>query len=154
MQPPTLQQLNEARARLRSLLATSASESEFQALFSACPYVLSQSLPLRLSPSDYQPLARPGKSDPDFIFYPRAPGPVHSFGVIELKRPDTTLLTVPRRNVVLLSRDAATAVAQAQRYCRELEARLATWLTSNMIIGSNSYTFVIAGMSDELVRKL
>lgn len=154
LQPPTLQQLHEARERFRELLAASAPESEFQALFAGCPYVLSESLPLRLNPADYQPLARPGKSEPDFIFYPRAPQRVHSFGVIELKRPDTTLLTVPRKDVVLLSRDAATAVAQGQQYCRALEAELATWLTSNVIIGSNAYAFIIAGMSDELVRKL
>jgi len=152
--PQTFKELQEARDHFASLLRGPSTEAAFQELFSRCPYVLSRALPLRLEPTDIQPLARPGKSDPDFIFYPRSSGPLGSFGVIELKRPDTTLITKPRKGVVLLSRDVSTAVAQAQRYSRELRAKLAPRLTSNLILGANDYVFIVAGLSDELVTKL
>lgn len=152
--PPESKDLRNAREQFASLLQRSAVESDFQALFSRCPYVLSRALPLRLHPVDFHPLARPGRSDPDFIFYPRSEKPIWSFGVIELKRPDTTLLTIPRKNVALLSRDAATAIAQAQQYCRTLRSDLSQRLTSNLIIGATDYIFVIAGLSDELAKKL
>ena len=46
-------------------------ELEWQRFFAEHPYVLSMSLPLRLDPQDIMPLARIGKTEPDFIFYPR-----------------------------------------------------------------------------------
>jgi hypothetical protein len=151
---PTLQELRSAREQFADLIASRAAEAEFQALFTRCPYVLSEALPLRLRPFDIRPLARPGQSDPDFIFFSRSRGQLDSFGVIEIKRPSTTLLTTPRMEVALLSRDAATAVAQGQRYCQKLGAELTARLTSNVIIGANDYIFVIAGLTDELTRKL
>jgi hypothetical protein len=99
-------------------------------------------------------MGRPGRSEPDFVFYPRSPHPLGSFGIIELKRPNTLLVTKPRKDVIVLSRDVSTAVAQAQLYSRELRTKLAPRLTSNLILGANDHIFVIAGLSDELVTKL
>jgi hypothetical protein len=55
---------------------------------------------------------------------------------------------------MILSRDTATAVAQAQTYCKNLHKQLAARLTSNLIIGAADYVFIIAGLTDELAKKL
>jgi hypothetical protein len=152
--PPLPRELHDARDELVSLINVSAEEAKFQALFTRCPYLLSRALPLRLEPTDFQSIARPGRSDPDFIFYSRGSDPLWSFGVVELKRPQTRLLTTPRRGTVILSRDAATAVAQAEQYRDELQSELRHRLTATLVVGAADYIFVIAGLTDELVRKL
>jgi len=152
--PPSLRQLRDAREELSHLIAHRRNEAEFQRLFSRCPYVLSEALPLRLSPTEIRPLARPGKSDPDFIIVPRSGRGLDSVGVIELKRPSTSLLTTPRKGIALLSRDVATAVAQGRQYCRQLRAELALSLNRTLVISNSDYVFIIAGLSDEITRKL
>lgn len=150
----TPQELRDARRRFEQLLAQSTSECEFQRLFTECPYILSLGLPLRLEPSEIQPLGRPGKAEPDFIFYPRTLSPVPSFGVIELKRPGTKLVTKPRKDLIILSRDASTAVAQAQNYARQLRRLMSSSFKTNLIIGNKSYVFVIAGLTEDLATKV
>lgn len=152
--PPSLRQLRDAREELSRLITHCRNEAEFQKLFSRCPYVLSEALPLRLSPTEIRPLARPGKSDPDFIIVPRSGRGLESVGVIELKRPSTSVLTTPRKGLALLSRDVATAVAQGRHYCRQLRADLAIRLNQTFVISGSDYVFIIAGLSDEITRKL
>ena len=77
--PLTSKELQNARDEFASLLRGSSVEADFQKLFARCPYVLSRALPLRLEPADIHPMGRPGRSEPDFVFYPRDLG---SFGVI------------------------------------------------------------------------
>lgn len=152
--PPSLRQLREAREELSDLILHRRNEAEFQSLFSRCPYVLSEALPLRLSPTEIRPLARPGRSEPDFIIVPKSGRGLESVGVIELKRPSTSLLTTPRKGIALLSRDVATAVAQGRHYCRQLRAELALSLSQTLVISNSDYVFVIAGLTDEVTRKL
>lgn len=150
---PSRSELRDAREELSRLIQGRAKEHNFQDLFSRCPYLLSESLPLRLRPTEIRPLARPGKSDPDFIIVPRS-GQLDSIGVIELKRPSTTLITKPRKEIALLSRDVATAIAQGQEYCKKLRAELAQQFSRGLAITSNEYIFIIAGLTDEVIRKL
>src|SRR5208283_1542956 len=88
--------------------------------FSDHPYVLSMSLPLRIEPADIVPFGRPGLTEPDFIFYPKHMSPVPYYGVIELKKPSSQIVTVVRSNVAVLSRDAETAIQQAARYSDDI----------------------------------
>ena len=46
-------------------------EVEFQRLFTEYPFILSRALPLRVEPNEIIPLGRPGKSEPDFLAFPR-----------------------------------------------------------------------------------
>jgi len=66
------QKLKEARSLFEKYLSGTTKEAEWQMFFAEHPYVLSLSLPLYLQPKDIIPMARPGRSEPDFIFYPRA----------------------------------------------------------------------------------
>jgi Shedu protein SduA, C-terminal len=102
------------------LSRSGTTEKSWQQFFAAHPYVLSESLPLRIEPQDIQALARPGLTEPDFIFYPRALQPIPFCGVIELKRPDSKIITIPRKNVAMLSRDAQTAARQGMQYAVQL----------------------------------
>ena len=68
---PTQTELHQARDEFRGLLARQTKASQWQKFFTENPYVLSMSLPLKLDPGDIVPLARPGRTEPDFVFYPR-----------------------------------------------------------------------------------
>ncbi len=152
---PTGRDLASARDEFRHLLGTATREAEWQKFFSLHPYVLSMSLPLRLEPSDIVPLGRPGKAEPDFIFFPRRASPVPYYGVIELKRPSSQLVTITRSNVAVLSRDAETAIQQASVYSSEI-ARYAPIVDSStpVFLGNRAHLFVVMGTSREISDRL
>ena len=151
---PTARDLRFARDEFRKLLKAKAKESYWQNLFAEHPYVLSSALPLRMSPHVIVPLGRPGRSEPDFVFYPKEPSPLLTYGVVELKRPNTEILTKPRRDTFVLSRDAATALAQAKGYARQLTQQLTKNHSANLFFGNHAYIFLIMGLSEELARTL
>ncbi len=153
MKKPTVSELHEARQYFESLLTKKAKENQFQQLFTTHPYIFSRSLPLQIEPTDIVPLGRPGISEPDFIFYPKKRNQLYSHGVIELKRPSTKLITTPRKDLIILSRDAATAVSQSYNFSVINNSELYTNPQQNLIIGNNSYVFIIAGLSEELYSK-
>ncbi len=153
VEQPTHEELEEARRQFERLLTGPSSEKDFQGLFTRCPYLLSRSLPLRVESHDIRPLGRPGRSEPDFVFYPRETSVISSFGVIELKRPDTRLITEPRKGLIILTRDTTTAITQATVYARDLERELVSRFRTNVIVGNRSYLFIIAGLTNELASK-
>ncbi|HEX5701890.1 MAG TPA: sigma-70 family RNA polymerase sigma factor [Pyrinomonadaceae bacterium] len=138
-----------ARERFRELLLQNAPEAEWQALFTEHPYVLSRSLPLRLSPTDIVPLGRPGQSEADFIFYQRSKALITGYGVIELKRPDSRVLTSPRNDIVILTREADTAIRQASHYARALKLP-----ERAIFLGASQHLFVIMGLSSHLTKTI
>lgn len=146
---PDDEKLRSARKEFEDLLSRKTIEPEWQQFFTEHPYILSISLPLKLEPQDIIPLARPGITEPDFIFYPRKLIPRPYYGVIELKRPDSKIVTVPRSNVAILSRDAETAIEQTKAYSDSIIKR-----DNVLFLGNESYIFVIMGMSTELTSKL
>jgi hypothetical protein len=151
---PTTSELHDARDLFRSLIRDGAKEASFQSLFASFPEVLSTSLPVKLLPSDIVPLGSPGRSEPDFVFYPQSSESPSSFGVIELKRPDHTLVTRPRKNVVALSSTMATAINQCQRYLMDGLGPLFPRHRTVIALGNNEHAFVIAGLSSELGSKI
>jgi hypothetical protein len=151
---PDHKQLRDARDEFYKLIEIKANESCFQELFAECPFILSRSLPLRLIPSDIIPLARPGKSEPDFIFYPQHQFYYPVFGVIELKRPDAPILKIKRKNIILLTEDARVAVSQCVEYSRNLKFELGFNFHNMLLLGNPTYNFVIMGMADDLIKKI
>jgi|GEM_PF-1664072 len=147
---PSLE-LYAAIERFDSLLRGSSKEADFQRLFRECPYILSRSLPLRIEPSEIVPLGRPGKSEPDFAIFPNKP-PVSDYGIIELKRPDSRILTTPRKGVLTLTRDAQTAISQSEVYGRSLDPEPAD--SHLLMLGNRQFIFVIMGLSEELAETL
>ncbi len=153
---PNDRDLKIARDRYADLLASQNSkERDWQALFTEHPYVLSLGLPLKLSPRDIHPCARPGVSEADFHIYPddETQGNT-SYGVIELKRPDSRIVTVPRKDVILLSRDAQTAAQQAAKDADHVRAKLLHRPDHSLIIGNQIHLFVIMGLSVAWRREL
>ena len=146
--------LRDARDRFYSLVGERAPERKFQELFTECPYIFSLALPLRIDPHEIIPLGRPGEGGPDFMFYSKPPRPFTSFGAIELKRPDSTILTLPRKEIVTLSRDAATAIAQASIYAKGIPERVLVNPHDVIFLGSGQYVFVIMGLSSEIAHKI
>lgn len=150
----TPKRLRDARKRFALMLKRKTKESDWQLFFTECPFVLSESLPLRLDPNDITPLGRIGKSEADFIFYPKADKQPSFYGVIELKRPDTRILTIPRKNVLKLSSDSQTALAQAQLYAKELNRKLIKPDFKTIAIGNDVHIFMIIGLSNEIADKI
>ncbi len=149
---PTGRELRNAQERFRDLLQRDSSEADFQRLFTSAPYVLSNSLPLRLQPGDIRPLARPGRSEPDFEIVPRDPRSL-SYGVIELKRPDSRILVEPRRGTLILSHAARTAISQAEVYGDALGRRMGLGQQGLLVLGTPLHMFVIMGLSAELSER-
>jgi formylglycine-generating enzyme required for sulfatase activity len=146
--------LQNAREHFRALLERRTKEAEWQRFFAENPFVFSMSLPLRLDPSDIISLGRPGRSEPDFVFYPQSVRPAPFFGVIELKRPDTKIFTVTRKNLAVLTSDAQTAIRQAQTFAKNPGALVPIeHPQSTLFLGNNAYLFVIMGMSSDLTLK-
>ncbi|HEX8083329.1 MAG TPA: hypothetical protein VF529_03505 [Solirubrobacteraceae bacterium] len=146
--------LRAALARFEELLGTSARERDYQQLFADCPFVLSRALPLRVEPSDIVPLGRPGRSEPDLLAFPRDPGPIPSYGVIELKRPDAPVIVERRKGLLSLSADAQLAFQQAATYRDQLARYVQTPPQHSLILGSAVQIFVIMGLTTALARKL
>ena len=144
---PSDRELHDAYDHFRTLLSRRTLERDWQQFFHNSPFVLSRSLPLRLDPREIIARATPGKSEADFIFYQRIGGTVSAYGTIELKRPDSRILTFPRKDVVLLTRDADTAIKQAEKYAKSIMLP-----NDTLFLGCSQYLFVIMGLSSELTH--
>lgn len=139
----------EAIDRFRSLLEDShTKESHWQQLFSDCPYILSDALPLRVLPSQIRPLGRPGVREADFAVMPGPNNPTGLAALVEIKRPDARIFTSDRQDIIKLSAVASGAVSQIQVYGSQF-----AWPESVLGFGNNRYLFVIIGtLSTELDR--
>ena len=147
---PSLQDLHKARDKFSDLITNHAAESYFQQLFSQCPYILSEALPVRVSSAEIIPMGTPGKSEPDFIFYPKSNDSIGDYGVIEIKRPSTKILTKTRKNIVTLTRDAETAVSQGGYYLEKYKEEGKIRNTRSLVLGSKGHIFIIMGLSEQL----
>jgi len=72
-------------------------------------------LALRLVPQEIVRWDAPVGLSPTLFFTPRTTT-IPTYGVIELKRPDSKIIAVTRSNVAVLTRDAETAIEQANMY--------------------------------------
>jgi hypothetical protein len=148
MKKPTEAQLRGARAEFRDLLSRRTQEPTWQSFFSAHPWVLSRSLPLRLLPCDILPLGRPGRSEPDFMIYPGSELSVPTHGLVEIKTTYAQITTVVRKNVLGLTRDAAGAIRQLQVYDRNYD--MFSPVRRCISFSNASHLFVIMGTQKEI----
>lgn len=95
-------------------------------------------------------MGTPGKSEPDFIFYPKSNDSIGDYGVIEIKRPSTKILTETRKNIVTLTRDAETAISQSGYYLEKYKEEGKIRNTRSLVLGSRGHIFVIMGLSEQL----
>lgn len=150
MKKPTDAELRDARADFKALLSANAAERVWQTFFARNPFVLSRGLPLRLEPCDILPLGRDGRSEPDFLIYPGSDRSAPLHGLIELKTPGSRIVTLARRNVLSLTRDAACAVRQLQIYDRDYD-RFSP-VKRCLSFSSHSHLFIIMGLTAQLSR--
>jgi len=148
--------LHEAREEFAALLRRKQSqERHWQRLFTTYPFILSESLPLKLSPDQVVPRGRPGRSEADFVFYPEnRPNLPVTYGIIELKRPGTSIVSTPRRDILRLSSDAQTALAQAVQYAETFGRELNPLSDGLVAVGGGVHIFLIVGLSEELKAKV
>lgn len=152
--PPTSSDLRAARDELAYLIRVLAPEARFQSLFARFPLILSEALPLRVLPSRITPLGRPGRSEPDFVVYPDAATDQPHYGVIELKRPSHHILTHARKNVIMFTQAAGTAIAQCQQYLADLRQQISCSASHAVALGNEEFAFIIMGLSAELTHSL
>jgi CxxC-x17-CxxC domain-containing protein len=146
-------ELREARDRFAALLEKPESlEREWQELFTRFPFVLTKCLSLGIEPQQLIP-CKPGQSEADFYFYPEQGGQSPSYGVIELKRPNTPVYRVPRKGILCLAADTYCAVRQAQEYAERLGAQIAR-PPPTLIVGNPRHMFVLAGLQSEIFRRV
>lgn len=144
----------EANDRFVALLENPNSlEREWECLFTEFPFILSECLSLGIEPERLIPCT-PGRPEADFYFYPQAHDPLSPYGVIEIKRPKTRILSEPRNDVFCLSPDLNTAVAQARKYAMDLDAKIAKPSSDLIILGNPLHMFVIAGLRAEFAAKV
>lgn len=147
---PTDVELLNARAEFRELLSRATPEPTWQSFFSENPFVLSRALPLRLQPCDILPLGRPGRDEPDFLIYPGSELSLPVHGLIELKKNSSRITTVPRKNLLALSRTASTAIRQLENGDRQYD--ILSPVKRCLSFGNASYLFVVMGIRQEIVQ--
>ena len=144
-----------ARDEFRALLSQPGTgEDAFQKLFTKHPFLLSNSLPLSIAPADIVPQGRPGKAEVDFLIYPNDPRTTRIYGTVEIKRPKTQILKTPRKNIIALSSDATTALAQGRTYAQKLGTEINSPDRPLLAMGNSEYVFLILGMQAELHEKV
>jgi len=145
---PSSAALRLARDEFAHLLGGRTPEAKWQTFFAANRFVLSTALPLRLLPCDIVPMGRPGFTEPDFILHPGSRLSANLHGVVELKTNYSKLVRRPRKNVLTLTRDAATAIGQVLAYSGTLD----TFAPDRRILAldTTSHLFVIMGAMSEL----
>jgi len=147
---PSDSDMRAVRRRWEDLLGRATVERDWQEFFAEFPYALSASIPLAVSPVDFFPLARPGKEEPDFYFVEKTAYPFPTYGLIELKTPNTKLLTRYRKKVPILSREAAGAVDQIQKYARDELPSLVSIPKTAIALGHAAHLFIVMGLSDQI----
>jgi hypothetical protein len=153
-QPESHSELSAALAALENLVDRNGKEAEFQRVFRNHPFILSRALPLRHEPTQVVPLGRPGRSEADFLMFPKGQNPLGVYGVVEIKRPSTLVVVERRKGVLSLSCDAATAIDQAKTYAKELRPPPPLNSRGLVMLGNREHLFVVAGLSTAIAQRL
>jgi len=149
-----LEHLESPKKVFAELLKKPTAERDYQRFLREFPDILSLPLPLALEPEEIVPLGRPGISEPDFIFYSKEFQSKPLYGVIELKRPDSKILRIPRKNIIMLAADAELAVTQGRIYSEELGWKIHQRDEHVLFVGDPRYVFVVMGLSNKLAEKV
>lgn len=142
----------EALERFGDLLNSGDTlEREWQALFSENPFILTESLPLRITAVYPELTFEAGR--PDFVFSELSSSGLGYYGVIELKRPSDTILRVYSPRHVYPSAKLSQAHYQVEHYLKEMaeSARIGQQFT--LALASSQHAFIILGRSAELLAK-
>ena len=146
--------LGRSLERLHVLLETRAKEEDWQQVLNEEPALVALGLPVKIPVDDVLPLARPAKTEPDIVLWPRESGTSKVYGIVELKGAAEPMVTVTRKTIVQLARGATTAKAQAIQNGKALSRRARRHPRARQLLASNPYLFAIVGHSEDTWAKL
>jgi hypothetical protein len=130
-----------------------ATEHQWQRFFDQNPFVLTESLPLRLSAIYPQVVLESGR--PDYVFF--EPSSLASdfgfYGVIELKRPQDRILRVYSSKHIYPTSATTRAKMQVERYLEDLSAGRVLDSRFTFAVGNAAYAFIIIGNTEEIIQK-
>jgi hypothetical protein len=128
-------------------------EVDWQQFFDKNPFVLTDSLPLRVSNIFSQVQLESGI--PDYVFFERQgeSSLFDTYGVVELKRPRDKILRVYSTRHIVPSSALNTARFQAERYLNDLSSKRFLDKRISFAIGNAAYCFIIIGRSEEVSAK-
>ena len=127
-------------------------EDEWQVLFTKNPFILMDSLPVRLS--SIYPHLDLDSGEPDFAFFEHSgPCSVGYYGVVELKRPTDKILRVYSTKHILPSAKLAQARSQVEHYLDDISRSPVLWNQFALTLAHAKYAFIIIGRTDDIVSK-
>jgi hypothetical protein len=128
-------------------------EVDWQRFFDKNPFVLTDSLPLRVSNIFSQVQLESGI--PDYVFFERQgeSSLFDTYGVVELKRPRDKILRVYSTRHIVPSPALNTARYQAERYLNDLSSKRVLDKRISFAVGNAAYCFIIIGRSEEISAK-
>ena len=134
------------------LLSSSAAEAEWQVFFDHNPFILTETLPLRLDALFTQvPLVN---GVPDYVFCRNSRnGMTGDYGVIELKRPDQPVIGTYSSKIITPSMHLRTAQQQASQYLESIQRGEFLNADDFIAAGNRRVAFIILGSSSEITRK-
>ena len=140
----------QALARFEGYLDTDPPESEWQQLFDANPFLLTDTLPLRCDCICSQVPLVSGR--PDYVFW-RGDSLGGDIGVIELKRSGQPILGTYSSRFVYPSKHLSAAVQQTSAYLDNIRTGMLVDVNGMVIAGNRRHAFIIIGQSEELKLK-
>jgi phosphotransferase system HPr (HPr) family protein len=150
--PADVKRRRESVERFTALLTQKTVESDWQSFFDANPFILTESLSLKLDGLYRQVPLVSGK--PDYVFYRSTGGNVSGdFGVIELKRPDHSILGVYSSRIVAPSKHLRIAQQQASVYLDSIQRGEFLYTDDFFVAGNRRHAFIIIGRTAEITQK-
>jgi phosphocarrier protein HPr len=147
---------NETRQRaleeFNDLLKEGTKEYDWQIFFDANPFVLTETLPIQLTGLFRQvPLI---SGIPDYVFYRKTSSPMTGdYGVIELKRPDQSIIGVYSSKIIFPSRNLRIAYQEATQHLEAIKRGQFLNTDDFFIAGNREHAFIIIGSTKEIIQK-
>lgn len=129
-------------------------ETAWQDFFDRNPFVLTESLPLRLSAVYSQVRLASGRPDYVFIEGSNVYSALGFYGIIELKRPEDRIIKVYSTKHIIPTSALTTASTQAERYIADLAENRIFDRRISFSCGNSAYVFIIIGRTAELLEKI
>jgi len=144
-------QRRQALLSFDDLLKSSVHESQWQQFFDTYPNILCNSLSLQVT--GFYNQVRLFSGQPDYVFYHSTGQNTGDYGVIELKRSDSSIVGVYSSKHVIPSAKLTAAQFQAQRYLDSIQK--GDFLNTNefFVAGNRRQAFIIIGNSFEISKK-
>ena len=135
------------------LKAPGTDEIDWQRFFDQNPFVLTDSLPLKVA--NIFSHIRLESGVPDYVFFEHqcVPPIFDTCGIVELKKPKDSILKVYSTRHIVPSQTLNTALFQAERYISDLKAGRILDKRISFALGNATYCFIIIGKSEEVSLK-